>query len=83
MSVYTAANTVLNTSGGTSQHDKKRKGRWWFCGTAVIAGESKHCTGADLCGLSLVKQGRANGLEILDSKVSLVDSGGVMAQVCV
>lgn len=42
--------------------------------------------GADLCGLSLVKQGRANGLEGLDSKVIVVEVrqfGGVTAQVCV
>lgn len=57
-----------------------------FCGTAVIAEESKHGAGADLCGLSLVKQGRANGLEGLDSKVIVVEVrqlGGVTAQVCV
>lgn len=35
--------------------------------------ESKHGAGADLCGLSLVKQGRANGIERLDSKVDIVE----------
>lgn len=36
-------------------------------------GQSKHGAGAGLCGLSLVKQGRVNGLDRLDSKVSVVE----------
>lgn len=40
---------------------------------AVITEESKHGAGADLCGLSLVKQERANGLERTDSKVNIVE----------
>lgn len=62
----------LYVSGGTIPK-KKKKGWWWFFGMAVIAEESKHGAGADLCRLSLVKQGRANGLEWLDSKVSVVE----------
>lgn len=64
---------ILHISGGTIKKKKKKKGRRWFCGTAVITEESKHGAGADLCGLSLVKQRRANGLKGLDSKVSVVE----------
>lgn len=57
----------------------------WFCGMAVITEESKHSAGEDLCGLSLVKQGRANGLERMDSKVNIVEVSQRRsdAQVCV
>ena len=45
--------------------------------------QSKHSAQTDLCGLSLVEQRRASGLEGLDLKVSVVEWRGVMAQVCV
>lgn len=49
-----------------------RLGSGWFSGTAVITEESKHSAGADLLGLSLVEQERANGLELSDSKVGVI-----------
>lgn len=57
-----AHNTAVNTShkwwhSKNKKKEKKKGGRRWFCGTVVISEESKHGARADLCRLSLVKQG--------------------------
>lgn len=77
---------IIHTGGGGTIFEKKKKKKVGGGFVAqLIAEESKHSTGADLCGLSLVREKRASGFERLDSKVGVVrcqTGGGVMAQVC-